>query len=240
MTYPTEPPRIPYRAGLGPAECVTCGAATLAAPGFTQPHCDACRRVAIGSSTSPSWLATLSTLQGRLTVSHHTAVERHIGGEDPPDVLSKVRILVPASAVGLPVTAWDDTSRVPRGAARLAREASAYGRRVLLTDATAEAVATGRRIESLCVRVYTAEGGRFGYASYIDGHASGAVLWRTEEGGVRRCGVEEFAALATGKRWTPPAPARRAECPACRREVRWTQEGLPYRHKDSSGETCWG
>lgn len=239
MTRPHEPAPLPYRAGLGPAECGDCGAATLAAPGYLHPKCDSCRRATLdaldAASSSPLWLATLATQQGMFAAEQRNDIEVHVARAAPAVVPVKIRILEPAST--LPVSAWTDHDRVPGSARRLAMNATTYGRLVKLTYALAEDMtrAAARHIRSLCVRVWTAEGQRFGYAAYVDGRASSAVLWRAEEGGVRRCGVEEFAALATGQRWTPPTPAVVGPCPTCGRSVRWTGAGQPYKHSDCPG-----
>lgn len=241
MVYPHEPAPVPWRAGLGPAECTHCGAATLAAPGLEFPRCDPCRRAAVNASqSSPAWLASLSTLQARFTAEQRNDIEVHTARRTsmhPAVAPVKIRVTMPAST--LPVSAWTDRDRVPNGARRLAMNATTYGRQVKLTYALAEDMTAGKQIHSLCVRLWVADGTPFGYAAYVDSgngwRASSAVLWRAEEGGVRRCGVEEFTALAVGERWTPPAPPPYGPCPTCGKQVRWTNACQPYKHGDCPG-----
>lgn len=238
MTYPHEPSSVPQRAGLGPAECVTCGAACLAAPGIEEPHCDPCRRIRI------ELLPPMPPGYGRprpevkrghtwlpIGATHQEVVERHIA--EPP---VKVRILETAV-----ITAEED-DRAPAAAKALAAKLYQAGRIVRLTYALAEDLVKAKPIHSLCVRVWAPldppvgaiMSERFGYAAYVDGRASSAVLWRVREGGPRKAhGIEEFTALALGRTWSPaPAPLV-AKCPAigCDKEVRWTKDGLPYKHK---------
>lgn len=245
MTYPTDPPAIAQRAGLGPAECVTCGAATLAAPGVDEPHCDPCRRARIANAeltTAADMLAILASRAGQLGLSHRAAVERHVQHEAPAVVPVKIRILERARDVtSLLPSAGEDS--IPRAARLLAKRTMEYGRRVRLTYALAEDMTKHELLHSLCVRVWTAEGARFGYAAYVNGRFSSAVLWGgvpEVEGGPRRAnGIDEFAALALGQPWSPPVPPPTGPCPTCGKVVRWKTDGQPYRHKAEDGSHCF-
>lgn len=245
MAYPTDPRPIPQRAGLGPAECVTCGAATLAAVGFTEPHCDPCRRARVELTTAADALALLASRAGQLGLSHHAAVKRHIREPEfatPLIIPIKVRIIERVRDVTSLLPSAGEAS-IPKAARLLAKRAGEYGRRVRVTFAVAEDFSkpdAPKVIHSLCVRLWTAEGQRFGYAAYLNGQFSSAVLWRGEEGGPRRArGVDEFAALALGQAWSPPAPAVVGPCYVCHRQVRWTTAARPYKHKAEDGQPCW-
>jgi hypothetical protein len=230
MTAPLDPRPIPQRAGLGPAECVTCGAPCFAAPGIAEPHCDPCRRARVELTTAADALALLATRTAILGLSHHAAVERHVRHEEPAVVPVKIKILERARDVTSLLPSAGEPS-IPNAARRLARTAADYGRRVRLTFALAHDMVKGKDIHSLCVRLWTSEGQRFGYASYVDGRFSSAVLWRPEQGGPRLArGIDEFAHLALGQVWTPPTPAVVGPCPRCQRQVRWTNVGQPYGH----------
>lgn len=243
--WPTDPRPIPQRAGLGPGECVTCGAATLAAAGYVEPHCDPCRRAAVELTTAAGMLAILASRAGQLGLSHHAAVKRHVR-EEPFTALPipvKIKILEAARDVTSLLPSAGEAS-IPRAARLLAKRAGEYGRRVRVTYALAEDFSKfdqpTRVIHSLCVRLWTAEGERFGYAAYLDSQFSSAVLWRAAEGGPRRArGVDEFAALATGQPWSPPAPAVVGPCYVCHRRVRWTKDAKPYKHKAEDGLQCY-
>jgi hypothetical protein len=329
-----DPPPIPQRAGLGPAECVDCGRATLAAPGVTVPRCETdlrahsearpafllpapapFRTLVTGSRTwgDPAFIWTkLDALHqqygARLIVMHGdnpkgvdafadlwckragVLVERRpadwttgrgagharnaaMVATRPDLVLAFIRDGSPgasgclrmARAAGLATERYDyadrsqssapaevapdrdkiiilersrpvedDDERVPSSARQLAARAVAAGRHVELTAALARNEETGQDIHSLCTVVWTAPltagGRRFGHASWVNGKPTGATLWQAEDGGPRRTGVTEFAALAAGETWIPPTPAPVGPCPACARPVRWTKDGKPYGH----------
>lgn len=236
---PLDPRPIPQRAGLGPAECVTCGAPCFAAPGIERPHCDPCRRARVELLDAESWISRLAARPGQLGLSHHAAVERHVRHEEPATVPVKIRIVERARDVTSLLPSAGEAS-IPLAARRLARTAADYGRRVRCTFALAHDMTKDKDIHSLCVRLWTSEGQRFGYASYIDGRFSSAVIWQPEQGGPRLArGVDEFAHLALGQAWTPPAPAIVGPCYACHRQVRWTKDAKPYKHRAEDGAPCW-
>jgi hypothetical protein len=233
-----DPSRVPFRAGLGPAECVRCSAATLAVDGFTEPRCEACWRIRAAE------LAATSMINSAPRRSHPRMQPALAGnscpGQPPLETSTapapgRYRVLQPAAVVA----DWTDR-RVPGGARRLANRALEYGRTVRLTSAQAEDLTTGALIHSLCVRLWTTPGPelgprrRFGYVTYAGppGHLTGrgAVLWAPEHGGPRKCGIEELSALAAGEQWTPPAAVPVAPCPTCSRPVRWKQDGKPFKH----------
>ncbi len=241
---PHDPPTIPQRAGLGPSECVSCGAATLAAVGYAEPHCDPCRRANV----------ELTTAAGALTLMHQATIEQalrsapfpHIKGVEPATAPIKIRIL--SRAYGLTDWRIEELPReiLPLAARRLATVADEYGRRVKVTHALAHDIIKDRDIHSLCIRLWTAEGRRFGYASYVDGRSSSCVLWGLSgtvgvQDGPRVLGVEEFAHAVTQTLWTPPKPPPVGPCPCCQRSVRWTAAGLPYGHnRPETKDRCPG
>ncbi len=236
---PHDPPYIPQRAGLGPSECVRCGAATLGAPGYDRPVCDPCRHAAVEMSAAQPSIFPVARAGSELDVSHRASIDRHVRREAPASTPVKIKILEPA----IEVEDWRavDRERVPLAARRLAILAEEYGRRVKVTYALAHDLAKDVDIHSLCVRLWTDAGERFGYASYVNGQSSSCVLWRGEEGGPRTCGVSEFATLALGQPWTPPTPPPVGPCPRCQRSVRWTSAGAPYGHnRPETKDRCPG
>lgn len=126
---------------------------------------------------------------------------------------------------------------VPAAAGRLAEAARAAGRTVRLSYALAEDLVKAELVHSIVVRV-RADDQPYGYAGYRNGQTAGATLFRQQEAGFRACGVTEFAALAGGQPYVPPAPrapAPQGPCPACGKLVRWKLTGSagpePYKHK---------
>lgn len=246
MTYPHNPPPVPYRVGCGPAECVGCGAATLAAPGVTRPRCEACLRTKAERSSGisanlPHVQDTISGLTWLpITTVHRDVTAWHARETDSAARVAKIRIIETSRTVEL------DDDRVPKSARLLVKRAEEAGRQVRLTYALAEDPDAAELVHSVCVRVWTAKNDagraeRFGYASYVNGRSSSCVLWRGQEGGPRKCGVEEFAALVQGLPYTPPAPPPVGPCPTCGRLVRWTQAGQPHKHnKPETKDPCPG
>jgi hypothetical protein len=200
--------------------------------------CDACQLASAADS-----VALLATRTAILGLSHHAAIERHVRHEEPAAVPVKIKILEPAIELPmLNVDSGTDYDRMPNAARRLAKTATEYGRRVRCTYALARDMIKGKDIHSLCIRLWTEGGQRFGYASYVDGRFSSAVLWRAEEGGPRLArGIDEFAHLALGQVWTPPTPPPVGPCPRCQRPVRWIttgdRAGQPYGHNIPESKT---
>lgn len=217
--------------GLQPGTCETCGGRALVDAAYAGTvRCSAC------------WSAF-----------HHAPVPgvtqhpRYAGGHNAPaptqelgrsDVTAELRGSTPHSSMKstpyrVLIPTRDATpSQIPAGAAAVRAAAEQAGRRVRVTYALAEELATGRMVHSCAVRV-----AGLGYAIWRDGSFSGA--WPN-------VGAAHFAALVAGALYVPPAPRTpppTGPCPRCGRSVRWKLKPTvePYAHnREQGGENSRG
>lgn len=154
--------------------------------------------------------------------------------------LAAARVYVPQPIVLVPTPAMlaagqrivDATpAQIPRTCAALAAKLTAAGRAHRTTYA--HALMPPRRgqkdwddAHSVCLRLPG-----FGFGAWVNGTWSGGVV-RLADGLLRKVGADEFAALALGLEYAPPAAVvvQTAPCPACSRLVRVKKDGSLWAH----------